>query len=140
MLSPLVLLKKIKACELFQAHSTHNTRPNIFWGMMFGKVIIQVFLLLYKKLGHLGHDKVPLSQDFLCLAMFSLATILLHFAHLTGKFLSRAGIVMLVQEKLSKIQVNCGETDSEITECIMIKSRYVTLSYSTMTHHFHIWK
>ena len=47
---------------------------------------------------------------------------------------------MLVQEELSKIEVNGGATESEKTESIMIKSCYLTLSYSTMTHHFHIWK
>ena len=47
---------------------------------------------------------------------------------------------MLVQDELSKIQVNCEATESEKTESIMIKSCNVTLSYSTMTHHFHMWK
>ena len=37
------------------------------------------------------------------------------------RFLSRAGIVMLVQYELSKIQVNCEATESEKkTESIMI--------------------
>ena len=47
---------------------------------------------------------------------------------------------MLVQDEFLKNQVNCGATESEKTESIMIKSCYVTLSYSMMTHHFHIWK
>ena len=51
-----------------------------------------------------------------------------------------AGIIMLVQYQLSKIQVNCEATESEKTESIMIKSCYVTSRYSMMTHPFHIWK
>ena len=47
---------------------------------------------------------------------------------------------MLVQEELSKIELKYGATESDKTESIMVKSCYVTLSYSTMTHHFHIWK
>ena len=58
----------------------------------------------------------------------------LHFVHFTVRFTSRADIVMLVQDELSKIQVNCGSTESEITESIMIKSCYVTYSYSMTTH------
>ena len=46
---------------------------------------------------------------------------------------------MLVQDELSKIQENCGATDSEKTEIIRIKSCNVILSYSTMAHNFHIW-
>ena len=37
----------------------------------------------------------------------------LHFVHFTVRFTSRADIVMLVQDELSKIQVNCGSTESE---------------------------
>ena len=62
-----------------------------------------------------------------------------HSVHFTGRFISRADIVMLVQDELSRIRVNCGATESEKTESIRIKSCYVTLSYSTMTHNFHIW-
>ena len=36
---------------------------------------------------------------------------------------------MLVQDELGKNQVNCGATESEKTESIMIKSCYVSLSY-----------
>ena len=116
------VVEENRGWKFFQAHSTHSTRLNIFCGMMLGKVINQVFLHLGKKCGHLGKDKVPLSQDCLCLAILFLHQHLVALFAFHWENSIERRFVLLVQDELSKIQLKCRATGSEKAECVIIRA------------------
>ena len=102
MLSPHMLLKKLETREIFQANSTDSKRLNIVRGMTLGKMTIQVFFLLCRKVRTFETRE---SSSCIVARVFMSSHMLLEkpyllSVHLTDLFLSSAGTVCFSAEKV----------------------------------------
>ena len=87
---------------IFQANSTDSKRLNIVWGMTLGKMTIQVFFLLCRKVR--TFETRESSSSIVARVFMSSHMLLekpyLHHVHLTDLFLSSASTVCFSAEKI----------------------------------------